>query len=70
MCNLCLDRLQEGKKPICVAACPMRALDAGPSEELETIYGDAKRAEGFVYSTELEPSIVFKPKAKTSLIRG
>ncbi|UCC59478.1 MAG: 4Fe-4S dicluster domain-containing protein, partial [Dehalococcoidia bacterium] len=30
MCNLCPDRLEEGKKPICVAGCPMRALDAGP----------------------------------------
>ena len=25
-CDLCLDRLGNGKQPICVAACPMRAL--------------------------------------------
>ena len=61
-CNLCLDRLAEGKPPICVAGCPMRALDAGPIEELMARYGDVREAEGFVYSKELKPSIIFKPK--------
>jgi anaerobic dimethyl sulfoxide reductase subunit B (iron-sulfur subunit) len=28
-CDLCRDRWIEKKKPICVEACPMRALDAG-----------------------------------------
>ena len=31
-CDLCCDRWAEGKKPICVEACPMRALDAGPRD--------------------------------------
>jgi len=61
-CNLCLERLAENKKPICVDACPMRALDAGPMQELRDKYGNAKEAEGFVYSKELIPSVVFKPK--------
>jgi len=65
-CNLCPDRLEQGKKPICVAGCPMRALDAGPIEELIALYGDAREAEGFIYSSELKPSIVFKPKVKES----
>jgi anaerobic dimethyl sulfoxide reductase subunit B (iron-sulfur subunit) len=62
MCNLCLDRLQEGKNPICVAGCPMRALDAGPLGDLETRHGNLREAEGFAYSAELKPSVVFKPK--------
>ena len=62
MCNLCLDRLAEDKKPICVAACRTRALDAGPMDELRTKYGDTKDAVDFSYSTEIKPSIVFKPK--------
>ena len=33
-CDFCLDRLAKNKKPICVGACPMQALDAGPIEEL------------------------------------
>ncbi len=31
-CDLCCDRWAEGKRPICVEACPMRALDAGDRE--------------------------------------
>ena len=61
-CDLCLDRWAEGKKPICVEACPMRALDAGPLIELKAKYGDIQEAEGFVYSEEAKPSIVFKLK--------
>lgn len=64
MCNFCLDRLEERKKPICVAGCPMRALDSGPLEELKAKYGDAREAEGFAYSDELKPSVLFKPKFK------
>jgi len=65
-CDLCLERLLEGLKPICVGACPMRALDAGPIDKLVSIYGGTKEAEGFVYYSELKPSIVFKPKMKSS----
>ena len=61
-CDLCLDRLDEGKKPICVDACPMHALDCGPIEELEKKYGKIREAEGFVHSKKLNPSIVFSPK--------
>ena len=64
-CDLCLDRLAENKKPICVDACPMRALDAGPIEELRAKYADIREAEGFVYSGKLTPSIIFKPKKDT-----
>ena len=62
MCNFCIDRLSEGKQPICVDACPMRALDAGPLDQLEKKYGQQRDAESFVYSSELRPSIIFTPK--------
>ena len=64
MCTMCPDKLAEGKKPICVAGCPMRALDAGPLDELQKKYGKAKNAVGFEYSEKTRPSIVFKPKAE------
>jgi anaerobic dimethyl sulfoxide reductase subunit B (iron-sulfur subunit) len=70
MCNLCFDQLKEGKKPICVAGCPMRALDAGPIDELRARYGDKNEAVAFAYSTDLKPSVVFKPKRKKSLVGG
>lgn len=61
-CDFCSDRLAEEKKPTCVDSCPMRALDAGPIEELRAKYGDHKEAEGFAYSKDLVPSVIFKPK--------
>ncbi|MDP2932083.1 MAG: 4Fe-4S dicluster domain-containing protein [Chloroflexota bacterium] len=60
-CNFCLDRLAEGKKPACVDACPMRAMDAGPIEELRTKYGNIAEATGFAFSEKLMPAVVFKP---------
>jgi NADPH-dependent glutamate synthase beta subunit-like oxidoreductase/Pyruvate/2-oxoacid:ferredoxin oxidoreductase delta subunit len=62
MCNLCLERWGENKKPICVAACPTRALDAGPLEELRAVYGDIREAAGFVDSALSGSSATFKPK--------
>jgi len=61
-CDLCAERWVEGKKPICVDGCPMRALDAGPIEQLKEKYSNARKAEGFIYSTETAPSVIFKPK--------
>jgi anaerobic dimethyl sulfoxide reductase subunit B (iron-sulfur subunit) len=69
MCDLCFDRLEEGKKPICVEACPMRALDTGPLHELKSRYGGVVKAEGFDYSSNLQPSVIFRPKEKTLLNR-
>ncbi|ADN76677.1 dimethylsulfoxide reductase, chain B [Ferrimonas balearica DSM 9799] len=43
-CDGCADRLAEGKAPICVAACPMRALDFGPMDELKQRYPHASIA--------------------------
>jgi len=64
MCHFCLDRLNEHKKPACVDSCPVRALDAGPWDELKEKYGDGKEAEGFGYSEETKPSIIVKPRYK------
>jgi anaerobic dimethyl sulfoxide reductase subunit B (iron-sulfur subunit) len=35
-CDLCLDRWENGQKPICVTACPMRALDVGIRDGVES----------------------------------
>lgn len=32
-CNLCIERIREGEKPACVAACPMRAIEVGMHQE-------------------------------------
>jgi anaerobic dimethyl sulfoxide reductase subunit B len=61
-CDLCLERVKNHQTPICVDACPMRALDAGPLNDLKDRYGESQEAEGFIYSERVIPSILFKPK--------
>lgn len=39
-CDGCNDRLAEGKKPICVESCPLRALDFDTMDNLRAKYGD------------------------------
>jgi len=69
-CEFCLERWSEGKKPICVEACPMRALDAGPLDDLIARCGDLQEAVGFSYSSELKPAVVFKqPKPRLLAIQ-
>ena len=61
-CDLCQDRWDEGKKPICVEGCPLSALDAGPIEKLKQTYGDSREASGFLFNATAGPSIVLKGK--------
>ena len=61
-CDLCLERWVENRKPLCVEACLMRALDAGRLDELMAKYGDIQEADGFIYSKRVMPAIVFRPK--------
>jgi len=61
-CDLCLERVAEGQKPICVAACRTRALDAGSMDELGAKFGGVKEVSGMTYAARVHPSIIFKPK--------
>jgi len=45
-CGFCLERRAQGKNPICVDACPLRALDAGPLDEMRAKHGESKQASG------------------------
>ncbi len=33
-CNMCAERLERGKEPACVSACPVQALQFGPREQI------------------------------------
>jgi anaerobic dimethyl sulfoxide reductase subunit B (iron-sulfur subunit) len=66
-CDFCLERWKEEKLPVCVAGCPMRALDAGPIDEMRAKYGEAHEAEGLKYDEGLRPSVVCKPRRQVSL---
>jgi len=59
-CNLCVDRLDQGKRPICVDACLTHALDVAPMNDLSKRHGHTKVAEGFEFSSQAKPSIILK----------
>jgi len=60
-CNMCIDRLEQGANPICVASCSMRALEFGPVEELVKKYGNLRRLEDMPKDSITRPAVVFKP---------
>ncbi|MEG1750563.1 MAG: DMSO/selenate family reductase complex B subunit [Raoultibacter sp.] len=65
-CDLCADRVAAGGKPVCVEACPLRALDFGDIEELKKKYGDTAAIAPMPTADITTPSIVIKtcPAAK------
>ena len=66
ICDLCMDRWEDGRKPICVDACPQRALDAGPIEEFRALHDGDPRVNGFPDSGETKASILFRGKKARS----
>lgn len=60
-CTMCIDRLELGEKPICVLACPTRALDFGPLSDLIACYGARRDLEDMPSSRTTKPAIVVKP---------
>jgi len=62
-CNMCIDRLDQGLKPICVLSCSMRALEFGALDELIKRYGNLRRLEEMPKESITKPAVVFKPSA-------
>ena len=60
-CTLCIDRLEEGKPPICVLSCSMRALEFGPLEKLIAQFGPRRELEEMPSGDVTHPAVVFKP---------
>jgi hypothetical protein len=60
-CDMCTDRLEKGEPPICVLACPTRALDFGLLSDLHKRYGEVKDIEDMPSSRTTKPSVIFKP---------
>ncbi|MFQ5682388.1 MAG: 4Fe-4S dicluster domain-containing protein [Candidatus Binatia bacterium] len=49
-CTMCSDRVAEEKKPFCVQACPVEALDFGPEEDITAKANKrVKEIGGYVY---------------------
>lgn len=58
-CTMCVDRLYEGNKPICVLSCSLRALDFDTVDNLREWYGGGDQLDGLPAS-KAKPAAVFK----------
>lgn len=57
-CNMCLGLVDEGEPPVCVSACPMRAIEVGTPEEV------AARAGATMELRDLPPSGLTRPRSR------
>lgn len=60
-CDGCRDVVDAGGRPVCVAACPMRALDFGPIDELRAKYGEGNVEVEPLPRNTTNPSLVMNP---------
>ena len=60
-CDFCADLVGAGGRPACVTACPMRALDFGPLEDLRTKYGGTDSVFPLPEASTTKPSLLIRP---------
>ena len=60
-CNACADRVAQGLLPICVEACPQRAIEFEEISELRKKYGDNADIAPLPSSSTTKPSLVIRP---------
>lgn len=65
-CNGCEERVIEGKQPICVESCPLRALELLPIQELRQKRGNIMDVAPLPPSSLTKPNIAIRlhPKAR------
>lgn len=61
-CTFCADRLENGEAPICVGACPMRALDSGDIEQLSGRSGLSRVARHLPDGLQTTAALLIKAK--------
>lgn len=62
-CDGCKDLRDQGKNPVCVDACPMRALEWGDTDELKAKHGDTTNELAILpEASRTKPSLVIKAK--------
>ncbi len=60
-CTFCEDLLAQGQNPVCVDACPMRALDIGELADLRAKYGNINAIEPLPSASLTSPALVITP---------
>ena len=69
-CDGCADRVAAGLAPVCVEACPLRALEFGPIAELRSRCGTTADLPPLPDPAETAPSLVVTPPACIELDGG
>lgn len=64
-CNMCADLVDQGERPACVEACPYRAMDFGPIEDLQAKYGTLAAPAPLPDASITRPSVVYIPNKST-----
>ena len=63
-CDGCLDRLEKGGAPICVEACPQRAISFGEISELRRTFGTLAVTPPLPDPAQTHPALVIVPSPK------
>lgn len=63
-CDGCADRVAAGQSPLCVEACPRRALDFGPADTLAERFGDEASVPPLPPATATAPHLVLTVPAR------
>jgi anaerobic dimethyl sulfoxide reductase subunit B (iron-sulfur subunit) len=64
-CNMCYDLVDRGQRPVCVEACPQRAMDFGSLDELQKQHGSFAAPAPLPDPSITEPSVVYTPNRVT-----
>lgn len=69
-CDFCVDEVEAGRPPACVAACPNRALGFGELEELRRRAGTTDRVFPLEDPSITRPALVIEPHRHASLVQS
>ena len=69
-CDFCVDLVDAGQPPACVAACPNRALEFGDLEDLRQRHGTLDRVFPLEDPALSRPALVIKPHRHAALVQA
>lgn len=69
-CDFCVDAVDAGGPPACVAACPGRALDFGDFEDLKRKYEGKGSVFPLPDEDQTEPALVIRPHRDSARAEG
>lgn len=69
-CHFCVDYLDVGLLPACVAACPNRAIDCGDYADMIQKYGNVSRVFPLPDPAIARPGLVIKPHRNAALVQS